>query len=149
MIRRCTTSEILEATELLAEYASESSIDGMPTPKAKILTYKRLEFEGSIVCFGAFCNDKLVGFVSILMSILPHYSAPAAIVESIFVSSKHRAGCIGGRLLKAAENHAKNSNASGLLISAPFGGNLAKLLEKTKSYRTTNLIFFKRVDNVS
>jgi GNAT superfamily N-acetyltransferase len=73
---------------------------------------------------------------------MPHYSVRIAVGESFFVSAEHRKTGAGLKLLKAAEDYAKEINSSGLLISAPLGGNLAEILPHV-GYVETNRVFFK------
>ena len=143
MIKPCTAADILSCPGLIEEYASESSIQGMPHPAARLSTYQRLERSGAFICFGAYENNILVGFITVLLSVLPHYEVSAATVESVFVSAAHRKSGHGARLIRQAEQHARKCKASGLLICAPAGGKLTKVLARAKSYRQTNHVFFK------
>ena len=51
---------------------------------------------------------------------------------------------IGLKLLAAAEEKARELKSLGLLVSAPFGGNLWELLPRCR-YVETNRVFFKKV----
>lgn len=128
---------------LLAEYAAESSIAGMPSPKPNVDIYRRLEASGAALCLGAVEGDELVGFLTLLVSLNPHYSAVIGVAESLFVAGAHRKSGAGLRLLREAEAVSKACGAVGFLVSAPYGGRLAEVLEASRSYRETNRIFFK------
>lgn len=145
VVRKCTIAD-LEASpnirELLDEYAAESSIDGLPHPSAKVEMYKNLESHGTLYTIGAFLDDMLIGYITILASVLPHYSALVAVTESFFVGKAHRKTGAGLKLLHAAEEYAKGAGSPGILISAPFGGNLAEVLPHV-GYTETNRVFFK------
>lgn len=145
IIRKTTILEmesLANIHELLDEYSAESAIDGLPTPKAKVDNYKTLEASGSLYILGAFLNDLMVGYITILFPILPHYSALVAVAESFFVAKAYRKTGAGLKLLKEAELHAKSAGSPGLLVSAPFGGNLAEVLPHV-GYGETNRVFFK------
>lgn len=147
-IKQITFGEIEAAPNfdaLFAEYTGESAIEGMPVPAAKMELYKQLESTGAIHIIGAYLDETLIGFIVVLTSVLPHYSALAATTESFFVAKEHRHTGAGLKLLREAERHAKDCKACGLLISAPIGGSLAAVLEKT-DYRETNRVFFKRIE---
>lgn len=150
IIKKCSIAE-MEATsnisELLEEYAAESAIDGLPKPSAKIETYKQLERTGALHALGAFSNDLLIGYITILSPVLPHYSAVVAVAESFFVAKAHRKTGAGLKLLRDAEEYARNIGSPGLLVSAPFGGNLAEVLPHV-GYSETNRVFFKGFENV-
>lgn len=144
-IRQSTVSEIFGSENieiLLDEYANESAIAGLPHPKAKIDLYHHLESVDAIYIIGAFLNDILIGFILILSPVLPHYSAKVSVSESFFVAEKHRKTGAGLRLLKAGEDYAKKICSLGLLVSTPYGGNLAEIMPRL-GYSETNRVFFK------
>lgn len=128
--------------DILEEYASESSIAGMPAVAVKVEMYKHLEVAGAIHVVGAFLDDAIIGFITVLSPILPHYSALASVAESFFVAKIHRNTGAGLKLLKEAEIYAKNIGSCGLLVSAPIGGDLAEVLPRV-GYRETNRVFFR------
>jgi GNAT superfamily N-acetyltransferase len=127
---------------LMREYAAESSIDGMPPPAMHVDTYLALEAAGHIHVFCAYRGGHLVGFLAMLVSLLPHYSALAATTESWFVSAAARKGGTGKRLMDAAEAKARELGAVGFLISAPTGGSLERAAPML-GYRETNRVYFK------
>lgn len=144
-IRPCMISEIEQAANfaaLLAEYAAESSIAGLPHPSAQMPMYHTLEAAGALVCFGAFQDGELLGFVLVLTHIMPHYGVGISTTESYFVASAHRKTGAGILLRHAAERHAQQRGSAGILISAPHGGRLAEVLTHS-GYRQTNDVFFK------
>lgn len=145
-VRQCAADEIIGAPnldELVAEYAAESSIEGMPPHSAQFAAYKSLEELGALAVFGAFAEDKLVGFVTVLSSVLPHYGATTSITESFFVAKIHRRTGAGLRLLRAAEDHARKIGSPGLLVSAPAGGALERVLAMSAEYKHSNTVFFR------
>jgi len=149
IIRECTIVEIASEkniTEILSEYAAESSIDGLPRPDARLKTYQELEKAKAIRAFGAFFNDMLIGFITVLSPVLPHYGLCVAVTESFFVAGKYRKTGAGLKLLKAAEKLTNQIGAAGLLVSAPIGGNLAEVLPHV-GYTETNRVFFRKALN--
>lgn len=127
---------------LMAEYAAESAIDGMPSPLVKMERYQDFEDAGMLQFFAAFDATKLVGFISVLSAPMLHYSRSVAVSESFFVTPAHR-GRTGLKLLSAAEAHAAEIGSPGLLVSAPHGSRLATLLPK-RGFTQTNDVFFKK-----
>ena len=65
-----------------------------------------------------------------------------ATTESFFVDPDKRQSGAGIKLLRIAEAVAKDLGAVGLLVSAPFGGKLADVMEKV-GYTETNRVFFR------
>jgi GNAT superfamily N-acetyltransferase len=146
-IARSSVAEITGAAEfarLSAEYAAESAIDGMPPPAAKLETYRQLEATGMLHSFAAHHDAALVGFITLLAPVLPHYGVPVAVSESFFVARAHRRTGAGLRLLQAAEDLARTLGSPGLLVSAPFAGRLFEVLPR-RGYVETNRVFFKKV----
>ena len=123
------------------EYAREGAIMGLPPPRAKFDLYAQLEASGALKTFLAF-QGKLIGFINVLVTEIPHYQEPVAVCESFFVLPAHRQSGAGIKLLREGERVAQERGAKGLLVSAPFGGILAKVLPRL-GYRETNEVFFK------
>ena len=130
---------------LLREYSQECGIAGLPKPKAEWLTYARFEYYGALHVIGAYFDGILVGFCHVLVSLNPHYSAPLAVTESLFVAAAHRGTGAGLALLREAEAIARQRGAVGLLVSAPTGGSLAAVLERSKGFQETNRVFFREL----
>ena len=146
-IRPCQPGEILDSPrlgDLVAEYAAECAIDGMPKPDASFEMYRRLGESNLIDCFGAFDGDELVGFLVLLKTILPHYNQLAATTESFFVGKAHRKTGAGLGLLRMAEEFVKSVGAVGLLVSAPYNGQLSRVLPAA-GYQQTNQVFFRKL----
>ncbi len=147
VIKKCTIADLEGASniqEILDEYAAESSpsIKGLPRPMAKVDTYKHLESMNAIHIIGAFSDAVLIGYIIIIAPIMPHYSIRIAVSESFFVLKEHRKTGAGLKLLRAAEEWAKEQGACGILVSAPTDGDLAEVLPRT-GYTETNRVFFR------
>jgi len=131
-----------EFSELLQEYADECPPkDNQPHFYNEEL-YRNLELNGLLRVFGAFKEDRLVGFVTVLVTMLPKYTSLVASTESFFVSQPYRKTLAGIKLLRAAENEAIESGAFGMLVSAPHDGPLSKVLPKA-GYDLNDVVFFK------
>jgi hypothetical protein len=86
----------------------------------------------------------MVGFATVLVSVLPHYGRMVATVESLFVSATER-GMAGGKLLKAVEAYAGASGSVAILYSAPAGGEFEKFLAEREEYEWTNSVYCRRL----
>jgi GNAT superfamily N-acetyltransferase len=141
-IRPCTAADILapENRDLISQYAAECAISGMPEPTGHLTTYRLLEQHSSIVCMGVYADSVMVGFGVALQNTLPHYGVKATIIESVFVLEHYRKGGAGARLIRELETAWLDS--AGVLISAPVGGHLCRVLPGF-GYRHTNQVFFK------
>ena len=146
-IQPATVDELIAAPNwwaLFDEYAAECGNGGIGKPDMQVDTYRALEASGLLKIAAAHHEGGLIGFAVYLLSILPHYGKRVAITESIFVSPAHRNTGAGLALLKAVEAAALEGGAVGLLVSAPVGGSLDRLLA-AKRYEHTNAVWFKRL----
>lgn len=151
IIKRCTLDQIEAAPNLpalLEEYGAESSIDGLGSQNMQGETYRAVESTGLLHIVGAWVGEELAGFISVLVSVLPHYGKKVCISESYFVASAHRKSGAGLLLLKEAERIGEEHGAAGFLLSAPAGGRLAGVLQG-KHYRKTNEVFFKPLGQIA
>lgn len=149
MIRASTVAELEAAptfAALLAEYATESAVDGLPPPSAKMETYRALNEMGALHVLAVWHDDTLAGFITILAAPLPHYGRTVAVSESFFVAKAHRSTGAGLKLLRAAEDKAREMGSPGLLVSAPFAGRLFEVLPRV-GYAEVGRTFFKKVNN--
>lgn len=142
MVKPCLVADVLAQTELLAEYAAESGMSGMPKPEAHRSSYQNLEDAGVLQALGYYKDYEMLGFVVVLVNLIPHYSAAIGLTESIFVTKQHRNTGAGLLLLRAAEKHAASKGAIGFIASAPVGSSLARVLPCI-GYAHTNEAFFK------
>lgn len=146
-IKRIPFAELSTRPEfdfLVSEYADECQISGLPRCVYDSSTYFLLENSGTMQWTAAFVNDSLVGFSSLIVTKMPHYSQILAVTESIFVSKEHRGSGAGMMLIREMEFIARDSGAIAILFSAPVGGCLNKLMPNI-GYLHTNEVFFKAI----
>lgn len=144
-LRKCSIEEIEDFpnfADILEEYALESSIGGLPHPSAKMPMYKHLEGVGALYVVCALKDETFIGFITILTSVLPHYGVTIATTESFFVARAYRSTGAGMKMLRIAEDYAREAGARGLLVSAPLNGVLAEVLPHV-GYTETNRVFFR------
>ena len=144
-IRECTVDEIFSndnCGNLLALYANESAMFGMPPPKADYAYYKKLESLGFLGTAGAFSEGKIVGVIAVAVGSLPHYSQYVSTVESFFVIMEFRGKGTGKKLLSLAKELASRKGMPGLFVSSPIGGALEKVLSYDPTFVAKNKVFF-------
>ncbi|WP_420997607.1 GNAT family N-acetyltransferase [Cupriavidus sp. 30B13] len=147
VVRHCSVSDVESSPDLgglLAEYGAESGVPELGPPMAQMQTYRQLEAAGVFSVLGAFQGEKLVGFVTVLKATLPHFGRQVAITESLFVTSEARSTGAGLALLHSAESLAREQGAEALLVSAPAGGRLERVLPGV-GYRETGRVFFREL----
>ncbi len=144
MILCRTTFPEIHASGLTAEYALECAMEGMPAPDMQIEQYNQMDAAGIIYPMGAYLDDRMIGFITVLSPVLPHYGVKVAVTESYFVGKEYRGTGAGAALREWAETHAAVTGCVGVLVSAPHGGDLEKVLPRC-GYRESNRVFFKGV----
>lgn len=146
-IHQSSVAEIEGSPEFAAmvpDYAAESQIGGMPPANPQWETYHTLESLGLLHVFTATFEGRMIGYLSLIVSVLPRYGVPIVVTESYFVSRGHRKSGAGLKLLEAAEQKTRDLGATVILVSAPSEGALARVLPR-KGYRETSRVFFKKV----
>lgn len=142
--RVCKIDEILSATDLIEEYINESATCGLPQPSPQSGIYRMLEHNGILHSFGAFKGDNIIGFITMISTISPHYGILISVSESFFVSKKDRKTGAGIKLLRMAEKFAISIGSKGILVGAPIGKGLDKMLTNSKSgYQPSGVVFFR------
>lgn len=124
---------------LVEGYTRECAIPEFTPGEVQVDTYLAMEAHGALHVWAVRHETRLVGFLLILAHKLPHFGVLTAIVESIYVHPDHR-GDSGITLVNQAKAFALEIHARGLLMSAPVGGQLAKLLPLL-GFRHTNETF--------
>lgn len=129
---------------MVAEYA-EYAIKRMPRPKYTKENYLALERAGLLTAYADIRNNIVVGFMSIMITRIPHYGCLAGLVESLFVMRAFRASGAGVRFIVTAERHARAYGVPGIFINCPYGRELAKVLER-RSYTPVTVSYFRPLD---
>lgn len=146
-VRKCSWLEFSAYREfpaLLAAYAEECGMEGMPPPELHEPLYMAMERSGSMDVLCATVEGRLVGFLVLLVSPNPHYGgAKIGVVESFFVAREKRRTGAGDALLRAARESATHRGAVAFLVIAPLGSKLALVLSRDKAYRESNRVFFR------
>lgn len=148
-VQKCSVVELEwnpNFRSILDEYSEESALEGLPTPAPKLEQYRLIESSGSFHMYGAFDEGMLVGFVALLVPVIPHYGVSIAVAESLFAAKSHRKRGVGLKLIRAAERHAKDAKCPAIMFSAPSKGRLVDVLPKL-DYRETNRVFMKEISH--
>jgi hypothetical protein len=146
-IRSVTISDIerdQQWLDLVDEYGSEVQHAGMPSHDPQMETYGSLEQLGVLHPFCAYDGDRMIGFMFLLFSVLPHYGVLMMSIESWYVSEAARSTGAGIKMLGFAEDFAMGRGAHGVIISAPIGGALERVAPR-RGYSQTSAVYVKRV----
>lgn len=145
VIKQVTSNELFfddRFVDLIKEYEAESLVEGFPKADIQLSSYRLMEMGGNFFPIAAYKDNELVGFVTVFVNVLPHSGKRFGSVESFFVSERHRKHGPGLDLLRAAEWMAQAAGAVGILVNAPVGGKLARVMPRSK-YKHTHQVFFK------
>jgi GNAT superfamily N-acetyltransferase len=144
-IEHVTMAQIQHAPNidaLMAEYEAESANPGIGPINPQWATYAMMETAGMLHAVAARVDGQLVGFMLLLLPVLPHFGQVAGISESYFVAAAHRHTGAGTKLRQAAEQIAREAGARGIMVSAPIDSNLARVMPRS-GYRAASTVFFK------
>lgn len=148
-IVRTTIEDIMKYSNLDAmvkECHEEAGLKGLPEGKLHCPTYAALDKALALTCAKATYNDKLIGYVTVLVFMSPHYSVQLAQIETIYVLKDYRFTRAGIKLMQEAKNIAKEHQVPGLMCNALIGSTLSKLL-KAEDYEPTHIVYFMRLNN--
>lgn len=127
---------------LLEEYGREVAFENGPEPSPDFDRYKVLEKSGMFHVLGCYDGEALIGFMTVLTTVLPHWGRMMGVSESYFVPVACRKTGAGLALLREGEKLAHKLGAQYFLVSAPVGGRLAEVLPHV-GYDETNRVFLK------
>lgn len=144
-IKRIPVEEFISASELHAEYSDECSMLEIGIARPNESLYRRLDASGALRCFGAYLDDKLIGYANLLVYELLHYIETIGTVESLFVAKDHRATSAWTALKLAVKEHGRNAGCVVVLVTCPVGGALEKVLDASKDSVRTNSVFMWRL----
>jgi len=134
------------SADLLRAYAEECLV---PDAEPQRALYSAMERTGAIQCFAAYLNSNpdsnpdstpplLIGFISVIRTIVLHDGHLIAGIESFYVDPDQRSTGAGLMLLATAELYATDSGCRCLLCSARIGSALDLILARRDGYERTH-----------
>lgn len=112
------------------EYRDEAAYTA-ETAEPDFAHYQALEDTGRFDITGVFDDDgSLIGFFTLILSMLPHFKAQLlASTETLYLSKHSRKGSAGVRVIKQMQQRAKELGATTLLIGTRSGTRGERLCE--------------------
>lgn len=149
-IKEINVREILFADNsdyLFDKYAKESKNNGIVhNVKPDVDKYIMLEDAGALKCVGVFNNKKtLVGFLTMIISTMYHYSELCSTIESQFVLKDYRKYGTGKKMISLAENIAKNNGVRMMFMSAPKDSRL-EIVSGVFGYKPISTFMMKEIN---
>ena len=106
-----------------------------------------MERAGLLKVISAHEDDKLVGLIALLTTVIPHYNAPVSHVESFYVFPEFRKGGTAIKLFTEAEKMARSLGSSGMFASSAIGSRMESFIEHHAGFRESHRSFFKGFNN--
>jgi len=107
--------------------------------------YEAMERAGVMRCRAAYLGDRLIGFISVLCTVMPHLGRRLATIESLFVDPGYRSTGAGELLLDAADQIAVDLNCVAITGAARIGSRLEKILSRRSGYELTHSMHTRRL----
>jgi len=143
-----TTIAALEASpgfsELLQQYEAETLIPGVPSPEVNLESLRQLEEADAIHVLAATSEGRVIGYLALLAPFLAHYGRAVAVCESFVMSKAHLDTGDGLKLIRAAEDKAREIGAPGLLMTVDLGTDWPDLLWRI-GYEERSRVFTKNL----
>mgnify|MGYP003654914470 CR=1 FL=1 len=116
MISKVSFKDLHEApnfNDLLEEYIDESANPLLPAPKYQADTYYALESAGVLHCLASYTQDSVLsGFLTLIVTPMPHYGAIIAASESYFVGGAYRQSGAGLKFCRELGTHIQTNYSS-------------------------------------
>lgn len=144
-IRRVAIKDVLDDPafpELLAMFERAVAVEGLPTSKWRRDIYELLEDSGRILSLAAYMDGELIGFLGLMVSMLPQYGEEVAVIDTVFVRPEHRGTGAGLQLVHEAEAWARETGAVAVMLSTPVDGVLGRIVQRW-GYQQTRHTYMK------
>jgi hypothetical protein len=132
------------AAALFAEYEAECANPELAPICPNADLYAAMESSGGLQAFGVYDGETLIGFLTVLVWTVPHYSKKIGSNADIFLASAHRMNGTGARMIVLAEEYAKSKGSACFQWTVPVGSQFARLLALNAGhYRRSNVIYLR------
>jgi GNAT superfamily N-acetyltransferase len=105
--------------------------------------YERMEQAGILHCFAAYSGNLLIGFASVICSIMPHDGHLVATLGEMFIDALYRQTDAENLLLSALEQQAITTGCRCFICSARKESRYSKRLEQREGFQPTHTQFTK------
>lgn len=139
------TERIGTITDLMREHWLENESEVAPDgPKPIVEAYAALEASGGISAFGAFDGENMVGYVVCIVARHHHYGFAFAQHDVLFVSHAYRSSGLGLRLIRRAEEDARERGARMMVWHAKPGSALERIMSR-RGYAVEDVMLRKEL----
>ena len=146
-VRPVRFADILDApnaVDLIHAYAQACVV---PDAEPQRLLYEAMERAGILYCFGAYTESEgteaLIGFGSVICSIVPHDGHLVASLESLFVGPEYRSTDAFDMLMEAIEQLAEDRGSRCFVCQARTGSAYDKVLSRRTGFSQTHSQYTK------
>lgn len=117
-------------TDLIRGHWHETERNFAPDgPCPDVVSYKILEESGLTIAFGAFDDERMVGYVVMFFVKHLHYGFPYSQHDVLFVHKDHRKSSIGLRLMQLVRDESKARGAKKIIWHTKPEGPMRGILE--------------------
>jgi GNAT superfamily N-acetyltransferase len=150
VIRPVSYAEILSAPnaqELFSEYESECALPELSPICPQADLYEAMEKGGGMQAFGVYEGEKLIGFMTVLVWIVPHYGKRIASTADFFLADAFRIKGIWPKMMATIKEYAKSKGCVSLQCTAPVGSRFDLLMGLNKNRcRKTNHVYLWKIE---
>lgn len=132
-----------EFGHIVEAYAAESGNPDLGEATPVLEFYERMEQAESLRFVAAFDGDKIIGVVVVVATLYPHFGKKVASCESLWLDKAYRDGYAGLKLIRKAQEVAREMGAVGIYFGARTGSRLARLYERI--FTPMNTLFWKKL----
>lgn len=138
-----TIFESPEFGQIVEDYRNESGNPDLGEAVPSREFYERMASAGALRCVVAYDGSRIVGIVLVVATIYPHFGKTVASVESLWLDRSHRAGGSGLKLIRKAQEVARDMGAAGIYYGARVGSRQAELYGRL--FTPMNTLFWKKL----
>lgn len=144
IIREATFQELFDADnfdDLARAYTLESGTPIFGNENVDVDWYLAGEQAGQANLIIAEKDEHIVGFAVIVDGYHPHFSIGLACLEALYLAPAYRRGVAGIKLIRAAQNLARNKGYRFLTASAPAESRLNALYKRLGEHTDNDYLF--------
>jgi len=148
IVKKIVVKDIFDSSlfdNMKDEYEDESKVSTIGiSSNPQLNVYQALEKNGSLACIGAYDNDVLVGFMTVITSVVLHYSQLSTTIESQFILRKYRGGGTWKKMMNLAEEIAKDRGSFMLVMTSAIGTDF-EIVANRSGFNATNIMYTKNL----
>lgn len=148
LIRQVLISDVQERIlPLIREHLKETDkrLPNFDEAEVNLDLYTAMEAQGAFTIFAALDGDNLAGYLALFIHETPHIRGYLqGMADGLFVDKAYRKGSVAVRLIKAAEQYAKDVGCSSLTLCFK-ADNAHEEFCKSSGFAPDDILYSKRI----